>query len=232
MNQFKDNIKLMSEILNLEETANLILKKISLLLENLSSNLSKEKTENALEEGYGYIKEIENVINSMEKSNNRNNINLYMIKGELIKKKEKFENIQKAYILNKSNMLIDSLSTNNLIEDENNLDSSEINDEYDINDIYNCEENNNDVDASYGKNIIDEYFKENKNLIELKEGYLYNDNHFFQIKRLLYKIFLEVYKTTKEIPPKIKYLIILFLLMILLILCIVKLYFSIINYAK
>ena len=218
----------MSEILKLEETANLILKKISLLLDNLSSNLSKEKTENALEEGNRYIKEIEEVINSMEKSNNKNNINLYMIKGELIKKKEKFDNIQKEYILSKSNALIDSLSTNNLIEEENNIDTNEVNDEYDINDSNNFEEKADD--GTYGKNFIDEYFKENKNLIELKDGYLYNDNYFFQIKRLLYKIFLKVYKTTKEISPKIKYLIILFILMILLILCIEKLYFSIINY--
>ena len=218
----------MSEILKLEETANLILKKFSLLLDILSSNLSKEKTENALEEGNRYIKEIEEVINSMEKSNNKNNINLYMIKGELIKKKEKFDNIQKEYILSKSNALIDSLSTNNLIEEESNIDTNEVNDEYDINDSNNFEEKADD--ETYGKNFIDEYFKENKNLIELKDGYLYNDNYFFQIKRLLYKIFLKVYKTTKEISPKIKYLIILFILMILLILCIEKLYFSIINY--
>ena len=218
----------MSEILKLEETANLILKKFSLLLDILSSNLSKEKTENALEEGNRYIKEIEEVINSMEKSNNKNNINLYMIKGELIKKKEKFDNIQKEYILSKSNALIDSLSTNNLIEEESNIDTNEVNDEYDINDSNNFEEKADD--GTYGKNFIDEYFKENKNLIELKDGYLYNDNYFFQIKRLLYKIFLKVYKTTKEISPKIKYLIILFILMILLILCIEKLYFSIINY--
>ena len=218
----------MSEILKLEETANLILKKFSLLLDNLSSNLSKEKTENALEEGNRYIKEIEDVINTMEKSNNKNNINLYMIKGELIKKKEKFDNIQKEYILNKSNALIDSLSTNNLIEEENNIDTNEVNDEYDINESNNFEEKADD--GTYGKNFIDEYFKENKNLIELKDGYLYNDNYFFQIKRLLYKIFLEAYKTTKEISPKIKYLIILFILIILLILCIEKLYFSIINY--
>ena len=218
----------MSEILKLEETANLILKRFSLLVDNLSSNLSKEKTENALEEGNIYIKEIEYVINTMEKSNNKNNINLYMIKGELIKKKEKFDNIQKEYILSKSNALIDSLSTNNLIEDENNIDTNEVNDEYDINDSNNFEEKADD--GTYGKNFIDEYFKENKNLIDLKDGYLYNDNYFFQIKRLLYKIFLKVYKTTKEISPKIKYLIILFILMILLILCIEKLYFSIINY--
>ena len=218
----------MSEILKLEETANLKLKKFSLLLDNLSSNLSKEKTENALEEGNRYIKEIEVVINTMEKSNNKNNINLYMIKGELIKKKEKFDNIQKEYILSKSNALIDCLSTNNLIEEESNIDTNEVNDEYDINDSNNFEEKADD--GTYGKNFIDEYFKENKNLIELKDGYLYNDNFFFQIKRLLYKIFLKVYKTTKEISPKIKYLIILFILMILLILCIEKLYFSIINY--
>ena len=36
---------------------------------------------------------------------------LFMIKGDLMKKKEKFENIQKIYI-NKSNQLIDRVSTN------------------------------------------------------------------------------------------------------------------------
>ena len=43
------------ENLNLEEKIDNILKKLNSLLENLSSNLSKEKTENALNDGYNYI---------------------------------------------------------------------------------------------------------------------------------------------------------------------------------
>ena len=88
----------MSDILNLEEKANLYLKKLSSLLDNLSSNLSKEKTEYAFDEGYGYIKEIENIINILEKSKNENYSYLYMIKGDYIKKKVKFENLKKSYI--------------------------------------------------------------------------------------------------------------------------------------
>ena len=45
----------MIENLNLEEKIDNILKKLNSLLENLSSNLSKEKTENALNDGYNYI---------------------------------------------------------------------------------------------------------------------------------------------------------------------------------
>ena len=58
----------MSEILKLEENANTYLKKLSNLLENLTSNLSKDKTEKAFEEGNEYIQEIENLIELMEKS--------------------------------------------------------------------------------------------------------------------------------------------------------------------
>ena len=67
------------------------------LLENLSSNLSKEKTESALNEGYNYIKEIENIIDIMEKTKKEeyNKTYLFMIKSDLMKKKEKFENIKK-----------------------------------------------------------------------------------------------------------------------------------------
>ena len=58
----------MIENLNLEEKIDNILKKLNSLLENLSSNLSKEKTESALNDGYNYIKEIENIIDIMEKT--------------------------------------------------------------------------------------------------------------------------------------------------------------------
>ena len=120
----------MSEFLNYEEIVYLNLKKLNFLLENLSSNLSKDKTENALKEGYNYIKEIENIINKMEKSQKERcgNNNLLMIKDDFSKKKEKFENIQKKYILNKSNQLIDSLSDNNAsTNNENNEEHININ---------------------------------------------------------------------------------------------------------
>ena len=44
-----------------------------------------------------YIKEIENIIDIMEKTKKEeyNKTYLFMIKGDLIKKKEKFENIKK-----------------------------------------------------------------------------------------------------------------------------------------
>ena len=234
----------MSKILNLEEKSNLISKKLSLLLESLSSSLSKEKTENALKEGFQYIKEIENIIKIAEKSSKQNDINLYLIQGELIKNKEKLENFQKAYILNKSNQLIDSLSTNNLTMNENYMESNVNKDEFDTDDNYIIEEND---DESYGKNFIDEYFKENKNLNEFTESYIYNDNYVFRTKRLLFKIYLKIYNAKKEISPKVKYLILflnklnfifnkrlilLFILMISLIFCIIRLYLSIINYVK
>ena len=225
----------MSDILNLEEKANLYLKKLSSLLDNLSSNLSKEKTEYAFDEGYGYIKEIENIINILEKSKNENYSYLYMIKGDYIKKKEKFENLKKSYIFNKSNQLIDSLSTNNLVDDEIILDSDDTNNNngYKENKKYDSfvDEDANDT-YSYEKNYIDEYFKENKNLEDLKDIYLYNDNFIFHIKRILYKFCFKVYSKSKVISPKTKYLTLLFLLMILLIFCIFKLYFSIIDFAK
>ena len=126
----------MSEFLNFEEIVYLNLKKLNFLLENLSSNLSKDKTENALKEGYNCIKEIENIINKMEKSQKERcgNNNLLMIKDDFSKKKEKFENIQKKYILNKSNQLIDSVSTN-YHQSEENINSNDINNEYENDDI-------------------------------------------------------------------------------------------------
>ena len=225
----------MSEFLNHEETAYSNLKKLNSLLEDLSSNLSKEKTEYALEEGYGYILEIENILNKLEKTKNENNSHLYIIKGDYIKNKEKFENLQKTYILNKSNQLIDSLSTNNLIDDENILDYDGNNNGYDEKNKNNSlvdEDEDEDETHTYEKNFIDEYFKENNNLLELKDIYLYNDNFIFQIKRILYKFCLKAYNKSKEISQKSKYLILLFLLIILLIFCIFNLYSSINDYAR
>ena len=215
----------MSEFISLEEKANLISKKLTSLLENLSSHLSKEKTENALSEGNNYIKEIDNIIEKMEKfkKGKYDNNNIFLIKNDLIKIKEKFENIQKQYIINKSNQLIDSLSTTT--QKENN----DIIDEYDINDNFIFEENN---DEQFGKNFIDEYFKENKNITEFSEGYLYKDNYAYKIKRIMYKLFINIYNIFNGVSSKTKYLIILFVLVIMLIFCIIELYFSIINNVK
>ena len=215
----------MSEFISLEEKANLISKKLTSLLENLSSHLSKEKTENALSEGNNYIKEIDNIIEKMEKSKKGkyDNNNIFLIKNDLIKIKEKFENIQKQYIINKSNQLIDSLSTTTQIE------NNDIIDEYDINDNFIFEENN---DEQFGKNFIDEYFKENKNITEFSEGYLYKDNYAYKIKRIMYKFFINIYNIFNGVSSKTKYLIILFVLVIMLIFCIIELYFSIINNVK
>ena len=217
----------MSEDLNVEEKASSTLKKLSNILENLSSNLSKEKTENAFCEGYGYIKELENIIDNMEQSQTEKYNNIYIIKDDFIKKKEKFEYIQKIYILNKSNQLIESLSTNNENPIEENYDLNDKKNKYDVNDSYIFEEEEDD--NSYGKNFFEEYFKENNNLIELNESFRYNDNCLFKIKRMIYHYFLKLNKIMKEISPQIKYLIILILLIILLIFCIIRLYFSIIK---
>ena len=220
----------MSKFLNLEEKANSLLKRLTNLLENLSSNLSKEKTENALCEGNTYIKELDNIMINMEKLKENKNDNIYMIKGDFLRKKEKFENFQKAYILNKSNQFIDSLPTNNINSDESNNDSNNISDTYDINDNDEIFEDVND--NTYGKNFIEEYFKENKNLTELKEGYIYNDSCIFKIKKLFNIFFSKISNIIKEISPKTKYLILLILLIVSLILCIMGLYFSIINEVK
>ena len=221
----------MSEFLNLEETVYLNLKKLNSLLENLSSNLSKDKTENALKEGYNYIKEIENIINIMEKSKNERcgNNNLFMIKDDFSKKKEKFEIIQKKYILNKSNQLIDSLSDNNMSTNfENNEEFINMNNDISINDNYIFEDNSDDNE--YGKNFIDEYFKENENNSNLSRKYLYNDNFLFIIKGIANRFFSKVNNGIKKIPPKIKYLIILIILIISLIFCIFGLYNTLINF--
>ena len=147
----------------------------------------------------------------MEKSQKERcgNNNLLMIKDDFSKKKEKFENIQKKYILNKSNQLIDSLSDNNASTNNENND-----------------------DNNYGKNFIDEYFKENDNYSDLSQRYLYNDNFLFICKKMRQKLCSKIKNGIKKIPQKIKYLIILILLMISLIFCVFGLYNSIINNAK
>ena len=221
----------MSEFLNHEETAYSNLKKLNSLLEDLSSNLSKDKTEKALKVGYDYIKEIEDLIDKMEKSKKEkyNNNNLFMIKDDFAKKKEKFENIQNKYILNKSNQLIDSLSDNISTKNDNNEELNNINNDISNSDNYFFEEDNDD--KNYGKNFIDEYFKENKSMTDLSQRYLYNDNFIFNMKRIIHILCAKLYNTINKIPPKIKYLTLLIILMISLIFCIFGLYNSLVNSA-
>ena len=220
----------MSDFLNLEDIAYSNLKKLNSLLENLSSNLSKDKTENALKEGYNYIKEIEYIIDRIEKLKKERcgNNNLFMIKDDFSKKKEKFENIQKKYILNKINKIIDSSSDKNSTKNENNEEYTNINKDYSINYNYIFEDNNDVHD--YGKNFIDEYFKENENYSDLSQKYLYNDNLLFIIKRITNRLCSKVNNGIKKIPPKIKYIIILIILIISLIFCIFGLYNTLINF--
>ena len=220
----------MSDFLNLEDIAYSNLKKLNSLLENLSSNLSKDKTENALKEGYNYIKEIEYIIDRIEKLKKERcgNNNLFMIKDDFSKKKEKFEKIQKNYIINKINKIIDSSSDKNSTKIENNEEYTNIDKDYSINYNYIFEDNSDDNE--YGKNFIDEYFKENENNSNLSRKYLYNDNFLFIIKGIANRFFSKVNNGIKKIPPKIKYLIILIILIISLIFCIFGLYNTLINF--
>ena len=96
-------------------------------------------------------------------------------------------------------------------------------------DNYFFEEDNDD--ENYGKNFIDEYFKENKSMTDLSQRYLYNDNFIFNMKRIIHIFCSKLYNTINKIPPKIKYLTLLIILMISLIFCIFGLYNSLVNSA-
>ena len=216
----------MSEILKLEDSANSLLKKLSELLESLSSNLSKEKTEKALDDGNECINEIENIIEQISNipQDNYSKNNLFIIKGDLKQKKEKFEKIQEKYILNKSNQLIDTHSYTTQEEDievygqnERDIDENKNENLYDS-------EHNNEIEK---KDEKDEVFHVNKDVSELSEEYIHNDNCLFLIKRKISKCFRAICNKVNEVNPRNKYLLILIILIILLILCVVGLFFSI-----
>ena len=210
----------MSEILKLEDKANTNLKKLSNLLDNLSFNLSKEKTEKALTDGYECIKEIEEIIEQIDKIYQEDNSqnNLFMIKGDLKQKKEKYEKIRKTYILNKNNELIDSLSSTNIQEENNNsIEMPEQN-------ITNLEEKiiYNNLEQNIlkgGINNSDEIFNINKDMTEFSEDYIYSDNIIYRAKRKINKTFSKIKNKIKSIPPKTKYLILIVILVFLLIFC-------------
>ena len=215
----------MSEILKLEDNANSLLKKLSELLDNLSSNLSKEKTEKALDDGNECINEIENIIKQISNItiDNYSKNNLFIIKGDLKQKKENFEKIQEKYILNKSNQLIEEQSFTTQEEDkdievygQNERDMDE-----NKNENLSDSENNNEIEEK------DEVFHVNKDVSELSEEYIHNDNCLFLIKRKISKCFRTICYKVNGVNLKNKYLLILIILIILLILCLLGLFFSI-----
>ena len=216
----------MSEILKLEDSANSLLKKLSELLENLSSNLSKEKTEKALDDGNECINEIENIIEQISNipQDNYSKNNLFIIKGDLKQKKEKFEKIQEKYILNKSNQLIDTHSYTTQEEDIEVYGQNERDIDENKNENLSDSEHNNEIEEKDDK---DEVFHVNKDVSELSEEYIHNDNCLFLIKRKISKCFRAICYKVNEANPRNKYKLILIILIILLILCVVGLFFSI-----
>ncbi len=216
----------MSEILKLEDDANSLLKKLSELLDSLSSNLSKEKTEKALDDGNECISEIENIIEQISNitKDNYSKTNLFIIKGDLNQKKEKFEKIQEKYIINKSNQLIDTHSYTTQEEDIEVYGQNERDMDENKNEDLSDPEHNNEIEE---KDEKDEVFHVNKDVSELSEEYIHNDNCLFLIKRKISKCFRAICYNINEANPRNKYLLILIILIILLILCIVGLFFSI-----
>ena len=220
----------MSEILKLEDNANELLKKLSELLDNFSFNLSKEKTEKALSDGYECIKEIENILDRISKItiDNYSQNNLFMIKGDLLQKKEKYEKIRKTYILNKNSQLINSISSTNINEeiDNSNLENSiDTNLEEKIND-------NNNGQREKRDNNADEIFNIKRDMTELSEEYINSRNILYMAKRRIFKIIGILKAKMKSISAKTKYLVLLIFLIILLIFCffyLFKEFFEVLN---
>ena len=218
----------MSEIIHLEDNANILLKKLDILIDNLSFNLSKEKTEKALCDGNDCINEIENIIKQINniKEENYSQNNLLMIKGDLMQKKEKYEKIKKSYIINKNNQLIDSFSSTDIQEEINNNiyepNIDNLNDDIIFNITEEKIENKDDIN--------DEIFQVNKESIELSEEYLYSGNNIYLAKRKINKFFIKLKNRFEKITIKTKYFIILIILIILLIACLFGLFAEFFNF--
>ena len=218
----------MSEILKLEDNAQSLLKKLGILLDNLSSNLSKEKTETALSDGYQCIQEIEVIIDQLGKTEKENNsqTNLLIIKSDLMQKKEKYEKIRKAYIINKNSQLIDISSTE---EQEDNInengDQTEQNDKNLEENIINkvLEEN---IPKDNNNNHNDEIFNVNKDMAELSEEYIYSRNALYKGKRRLSRCCTKIKNKFRNISPKKKYFCLFIISLILLIVCFIALFYE------
>ena len=208
----------MNEYFQLEEQANSLLKKITVLLDNLSYNVSKEKTEKALSDGYECMNEIEKIINQINniKDGNYSKQNLFMLKGDLMQKKEKYEKIRKEYIIYKNNELIESLSSENTQEYEENI-------------IYKKEEQ---IAEKEDLNNGEETFQVNSDIAEMSEEFLYNDSILFRFRRRIKALYSKTKNVLQRIKSKTKYLIVLSILIFLLICCIVGLLAEIFEYIK
>ena len=208
----------MNEYFQLEEQANSLLKKITVLLDNLSYNVSKEKTEKALSDGYECMNEIEKIINQINniKDGNYSKQNLFMLKGDLMQKKEKYEKIRKEYIIYKNNELIESLSSENTQEYEENI-------------IYKKEEQ---IAEKEDLNNGEETFQVNSDIAEMSEEFLYNDNILFRFRRRIKALYSKTKNVLQRIKSKTKYLIVLSILIFLLICCIVGLLAESFEYIK
>ena len=203
----------MSEILKLEEEANILLKKLQLLLDDLSKNLSKGKTEKAINDGYECIKEIQNIIDQINDNQTDDFLqnNLFTIIADLKQKKEKLDKLQNEYVINKSHDLIDSYCSTN--QEEKNLNDIFRQKDTNPNDDIESNNNNNYIEQNVGN---DEIFQVNKDITELCEEYMNNDNCLFIVKRRITKCCTNIKNIIKDISPFKKYLIILIIFIILL----------------
>ena len=212
----------MSEILKLEDSANSLL---GILLDNLSSNLSKEKTETALIDGYECIQEIEKVIAELgrKEQENYSQTNLLMIKGDLMKQKEKYEKIRKAYIINKNSDLIDIASSEeqeeNTNEDGDKIEQNEKNLEENI--INKAFEENIEKEENHN----DEIFNVNKDMTGLSEEYIYSENVLYKGKRNIGRCCSKIKNKFKNISSKKIYLCLFITSLILLIFCFFALFY-------
>ena len=195
--------------LKIEDETNSLLKKLGIIIDNLSCHLSKDKMEKALIDGYNFINEIEINIKRINEANDgkANDYNLLIIKGDLKQKKEKFEQIQKDYISNKSNELIDTFDQVNESEEEETKD--------------NIIEENTEIYKESDKK--DEFFDIVKETNKLSDEYLNNDNIIFIIKHKLKKFCENLKIIYKETQDKTKYLFAIILFSICLIFCILNL---------
>ena len=215
--------------LELEDKINSKQKKLSNLLDNLATNLSKEKTEKAIDDGFDCINDLENLIqklNTVFTSDNQQNIKILMIKSDFNKQKEKFDKFHRNYITNKSNELLMSFDSNNNNEIKTNASTLivENNNENDKDDkIVQFAKNNgiNNIEIemeNYGEEN-DEYFNVNKDINDLGP---FHENRFCYTFKRIFKMILR--KIIWILRQK-KYNIIILILIGILIACFILLLF-------
>ena len=223
------------EFLDLEDKINAELKKLTNLLDNLSKNLSKEKTEKAIDDGFECINDLENLIkklNTIFITDNQQNIKILMIKSDFNKQKEKFDKFHRNYITNKSNELIMSFDSNNnkeiqtntsslIVENNNEKERDNKFEQFARNNGINIELEMENFDQEDDEN--DEYFNVNKDVHELNDGPFHENSFCDKVKRIFKKIIRKII----EISRRKKYNIIIAILIgILLALFIILIVFQ------